>query len=136
VVGFDALRQRGMLTQFGIRDTSTRTMALLITLTCVLFMALGLAWSLWQWRRRDALREAFGVLERKLAQRGIVRRRGEGPRDYLARAARALPSQRGILAQLSTDYLHLRYGANEAPPEPLRAFRRAAREFHAARVVQ
>jgi transglutaminase-like putative cysteine protease len=136
VVGFDALRQRGMLTQFGIRDTSTRTMALLIALTCVLFMALGLTWSLWQGRRRDSLREAFGVLERKLAQRGVVRRRGEGPRDYLARAARALPAQRGALAQLSTDYLQLRYGANEASPEPLRAFRRAVREFHAARVVQ
>jgi len=136
VVGFDALRQRGMLTQFGIRDTSTRTMALLIALACALFMALGLAWSLWQWRRRDSLREAFGVLERKLAQRGIVRRRGEGPRDYLARAARALPAQRSVLVQLSTDYLHLRYGADEAPPEPLRAFRRAVREFHVARVVQ
>lgn len=136
VVGFDALRQRGLLTPFGIRDTDTQTLGMLIALSCGVFMALGLGWSLWRRKSRDGLREALRVLERKLEQRGIVRERGEGPQNYLARAARALPGQRRALAQLSTEYLQLRYGSDEPPPEPLRAFRRAVQEFHAARVVK
>jgi len=136
VVGFDALRQRGLLTPFGIRDTDTRTLALLIALTCGISMMLGLGWSLWRRRRRDVLREALGMLERKLEQSGIARERGEGPQHYLERAARALPGRRHALAQLSTDYLRLRYGSDEPPSEPLRAFRRAVQEFHAAHVVK
>lgn len=136
VVGFDALRQRGLLTPFGIRDTDTRTLALLIALTCGVFMILGLGWSLWRRQRRDGLREALAMLERKLAQHGVVRRRGEGPQHYLERAGQALPAYRRALAQLSTDYLHLRYASDEPPSEPLRAFRRAVQEFPAVRVVK
>ncbi|HUH32287.1 MAG TPA: DUF3488 and transglutaminase-like domain-containing protein [Rhodanobacter sp.] len=136
VVGFDALRQRGLLTPFGIRDTDTRMLGILIAVGSMLFMGLGLAWALWRRQQHDVLRETLAVLERKLARRGIVRRRGEGPQHYLARAARALPGQRGTLAQLSTDYLQLRYAQDEPPPEPMRAFRRAVRDFQAARVVK
>jgi len=136
VVGFDALRQRGLLTPFGVRDTDTRLLGILIAISSGLFMGLGLAWALWRRQRHDVLRETLRVLERKLARRGIVRRRGEGPQRYLARAARALPAQRATLAQLSTNYLQLRYAQDEPPPEPLRAFRRAVRDFQAARVVK
>ena len=136
VVGFDALRQRGLLTPFGVRDTDTRLLGILIAISSGLFMGLGLAWALWRRQRHDVLRETLHALERKLARRGIVRRRGEGPRNYLARAARALPGQRASLVQLSTAYLQLRYAQDEPPPEPLRAFRRAVRDFQAARVVK
>ncbi|MEO8746643.1 MAG: DUF3488 and transglutaminase-like domain-containing protein [Rhodanobacter sp.] len=136
VVGFDALRQHGLLTPFGVSDTDTRTLAVLIALSCGVFMVLGLGWSLWRRQRHDGLRDALRVLERKLAQRGVVRERGEGPQDFLARAARSLPEQRGVLARLSTDYLQLRYASDEPSPEPLRAFRRAVQEFHAPRVVK
>ena len=136
IVGFDALRQRGLLTPFGVRDTDTRTLGILIAISSVLFMGLGMAWALWRRQRRDALREILHLLERKLARRGIVRRPAEGPQNYLARAARALPTQRAALARLATDYLQLRYAQDEPPPEPLRAFRRAVQDFHAARVVK
>jgi transglutaminase-like putative cysteine protease len=136
VVGFDALRQRGLLTPFGVRDTDTRLLGILIAISSGLFMGLGLAWALWRRQHHDVLRETLRALERKLARRGIVRRPGEGPRRYLARAARALPAQRATLAQLSTDYLELRYAQDEPPPEPLRAFRRAVQDFRAARVVK
>ena len=136
VVGFDALRQRALLTPFGVRDTDTRTLGILLAISSTLCMGLGLAWALWRRQRHDVLREALRVLERKLARHGVVRRHGEGPQHYLARAARALPGQRATLAQLSTNYLHLRYAQNEPPPEPLRAFRRAVRNFRAARMVK
>src|SRR3546814_431965 len=79
VIGFDALRQRGLLTPFGIRDTDTATLGMLLAISSVLFIALGLAWALLRRRTRDPLRDALRVLERKLAHGGIARRPAEGP---------------------------------------------------------
>lgn len=136
VVGFDALRQRGLLTPFGIRDTDTTMLGVLLAISSVLFIAIGLAWALLRRPSRDPLRAALRVLERKLARRGIIRRTGEGPQHYLHRAARALPAQREELRRLSAIYLELRYAHDEPAPEPLRAFCRAVRNFRAANVVK
>lgn len=136
VVGFNALRQRSLLTPFGIRDTDTRLLSILLVITSLVFMLVGLAWALLRRETRDPLRAALRHLERKLAQRGIVRRRGEGPQHYLSRAARALPTQRAELTRLMNDYLKLRYAHSEPPAEPLHAFQRAVRDFHAAHVVK
>jgi transglutaminase-like putative cysteine protease len=136
VVGFDSLRQRGLLTPFGVRDVDTYTLGILLAIGSVLFIAIGLAWALLRRAPRDALREALRELEKKLARQGIVRRPSEGPQHYLTRAARALPGQRDELATLMAQYLDLRY-ANDIPaPEPLRHFRRAVRDFRVARVVK
>lgn len=136
VNGFNAIRQRGLLQPFGIRKVDTATLATLLAIACVMSMLGGLAWV---WRRRtsdDPARAALRVVERKLARAGIVRASGEGPRDYLQRAAQALPASRETLLKLTTHYLASRY-ANTAPPaESLRALRRAAREFHTRRVVK
>ncbi|MEO7072802.1 MAG: DUF3488 and transglutaminase-like domain-containing protein [Rhodanobacter sp.] len=136
VVGFDALRQRGMLTPFGVRDTDTRLLAILIAFSAVLFMGIGLGWALWRRRHDDPLRAALRELERKLARAGVNRRVGEGPQVFLSRAARALPAHREALAALTSTYLQLRYGQDVPPAEPLRAFRRAVRNFRVARVVK
>jgi transglutaminase-like putative cysteine protease len=136
VVGFDALRQRGLLTPFGIRDTDTATLGMLLAISSVLFIAIGLAWALLRRRPRDPLRDALRMLERKLARGGIVRRPAEGPQHYLSRAARALPGQRGELAKLMRSYLELRYAHDEPPPEPLREFQRAAQDFRIVNVVK
>jgi transglutaminase-like putative cysteine protease len=136
VIGFDALRQRGLLTPFGIRDTDTATLGVLLAISSVLFIAIGLAWALLRRQRRDPLRVALRELERKLARRGIVRRPAEGPQHYLSRAARALPAQRGEVAWLMKSYLELRYAHDEPPPESLRVFQRAVRDFRAGNVVK
>ena len=136
VVGFDALRQRGLLTPFGVRDVDTATLGVLLAISSVVFIAIGLGWALLRRRPRDELREALRELEKKLARKGIVRRSSEGPQHYLRRAARTLPHQRDELAMLMTHYLELRY-ANDIPaPEPLYTFRRAVREFRVIRVVK
>ena len=136
VNGFDALRQRGLLKPFGIRDADASTLALLLAGGCVLCMAAGLAWV---WRRRepeDAARAALRRLERKLARLGVARRPGEGPRDYLQRAARALPAQHDRLTELMHHYLELRYAQPEPTTESLRALRRAVRDFPVVRMVK
>jgi hypothetical protein len=136
VVGFDALRQRSLLTPFGIRDADTMTLGVLLAIGSVLFIALGLAWALLRRQPRDPLREALRELERKLGRRGIARRVGEGPQHYLSRAARALPAQRKELATLTRRYLDLRYAHDEPPPESVHAFRRAVQDFRARNVVK
>jgi len=136
IIGFDSLRQRGLLTPFGVRDVDTATLGLLLAISSVLFIAVGLGWALLRRQPRDGLRTALRELERKLARKGIVRRPSEGPQHYLTRAARALPHQRDELAMLMASYLELRY-ANDIPaPEPLRAFRRAVKEFRVVSVVK
>jgi protein-glutamine gamma-glutamyltransferase len=136
VVGFDALRQRGLLTPFGIRDTDTATLGLLLAISSVLFIAIGLAWALLRRQPRDRLREALRELERKLARQGIARRPAEGPQHYLRRAARALPGQRDELVKLMNCYLELRYAHAEPPPELRHAFQRAVRDFRIVNVVK
>ncbi|MGH8159667.1 MAG: transglutaminase TgpA family protein [Rhodanobacter sp.] len=136
VIGFDALRQRSLLTPFGIRDADTKTLGALLAISSVLFMAIGLGWALLRRQARDPLRAALRELERKLARKGIVRRPSEGPQHYLSRAARALPGQRGELDLLMRCYLELRYAHDEPPPESLRDFQRTVRDFRVARVVK
>lgn len=136
VVGFDALRQRGLLTPFGIRDTGEAMLGLLLAAGSALFVALGVAWALWRRERPEPLRQALRRLERRLAGAGITRRRGEGPQHYLRRAARALPGQRAQVEQLMNRYLELRYAHDEPVPELLRQFQRAVREFRPRRVVK
>lgn len=136
VIGFDALRQRGLLTPFGIRDADTATLGVLLAIGGVLFIAIGLAWALLRRQPRDPLRDALRELERKLARHGIARRPAEGPQHYLSRAARALPGQREELASLMRSYLELRYAHDEPPTEPLRAFQHAVRDFRIVDVVK
>lgn len=136
VVGFDALRQRGLLTPFGIRDTDTGMLGLLLAISSVLFVALGLGWALWRREARDQLRAAMHRLERKLARRGITRRSSEGPQHYLSRAARALPAQRHELEALMNLYLSLRYAQDHPSTESVRAFSVAVREFRPLDVVK
>lgn len=136
VNGFNALRQRGLLAPFGIRETRASTLALLLAIACSLAMLAGLAWV---WRRhapRDVVRAALRRLERKLARLGVTRQPGEGPRDFLLRAARTLPAQRDQLIQLMHCYLELRYAHDRPPTESLHALQRMVRDFPAARVVK
>ena len=136
VIGFDALRQRSLLTPFGIRDTDTTTLGWLLAISSMLFIAIGLGWALSRRQPRDPLREALRQLERKLARKEIVRQPGEGPQHYLRRAARALPAQREELAELMRNYLELRYAHIEPPTEPLRSFVHSVRDFRVVRVVK
>jgi transglutaminase-like putative cysteine protease len=136
VIGFDALRQRGLLTPFGVRETDTRMLVMLLALGSLLFIAIGLAWALSRRQWRDPLRGSLHELERKLARKGVARKVGEGPRHYLQRAARAFPTQRDELIALMRSYLELRYAHDEPPHESLRRFQRAVRNFRPAVVVK
>jgi len=128
VLGYNPERQRDLMASFGMRDADWRT------LTATLFAFLGamtlvlLAWSLKRLARPDPVQQAWRTFCRKLAVRGVERAPSEGPRDFAARAARALPPARRSILRIGALYIALRYGAQAAPPA-LTRLRRMVREF-------
>jgi transglutaminase-like putative cysteine protease len=128
VLGYNPDRQRDLLGSFGMRDADWRT------LTAALFSVLGimtlalLAWSLRRLRRPDPVQKAWRAFCGKLAARGVERSPHEGPRDFAARAARALPNARRAILRIGSLYIALRYGANPGAPR-VSQLRRMVREL-------
>ena len=111
VLGYNPERQRELMSLAGIREADWRT------LTAALFSFLGvmtlilLAWSLRRLARPDPVQRAWRAFCQKLAKRGVERAAHEGPRDYAARAARAIPAARTSILRIGALYIGLRYGA-------------------------
>ena len=111
VLGYNPERQRELMSLAGLRDADWRA------LTAVLFSFLGamtlilLAWSLRRMARPDPVQKAWRTFCQKLAKRGVERAANEGPRDYAARAARAIPAARVSILRIGALYIGLRYGA-------------------------
>jgi hypothetical protein len=128
VLGYNPERQRDLLGSLGMRDADWRT------LTAALFTVLGLmtlallAWSLARLQRPDPVQKAWRVFCRKLATRGVERSPHEGPRDYAARAARALPAVRRSILRIGSLYIALRYGTDGSAAGVAR-LRRMVREL-------
>jgi hypothetical protein len=128
VLGYNPERQRDLMASIGMRDADWRS------LTATLFTFLGamtlvlLAWSLKRLARPDPVQKAWRAFCRKLAARGVERSPSEGPRDYSARAARALPAARLSILRIGELYITLRYGAN-ASAEGARRLRELVREL-------
>ena len=112
VLGYNPERQRELMASVGVRDADWRA------LTAALFAFLGaltlilLAWSLRRFARPDPVQRAWRRFCRKLAARGVERSPAEGPRDFAARAARALPAARQAILRIGALYIALRYGAS------------------------
>jgi transglutaminase-like putative cysteine protease len=136
VIGFDSLRQQGLLQPFGVQQAEVTDLALVFAIGCATLAAISLAWAMFQRREGDALDAWMRRLQRKLAKVGVSRRAGEGPKHFLARAARALPDHRNALERLSELYLRSRYGTDEPPPESVSEFGRAVKELKPRRVVK
>ncbi len=137
VIGFNALRQGGMLTAFGVRHVNTTT--LLVALAASLVLAMGLAGLLTLLPRRrddDPLAAAMALLRQRLARAGVASRASEGPADFFARAARMLPHEHKQLNILGKSWMDLRYAQITPDPAAIRAFRRAVRDFRPRRAVE
>ena len=94
-------------------------------------LLLGLAW--WVIRKdpvrhRDAVRQYFDRLCRKLEKAGIQYRSTEGAGEFMQRVATVLPAKRRELAMITGDYERLRYG-NDRDERRLRRYKRAVRRF-------
>jgi transglutaminase-like putative cysteine protease len=111
VLAYNPERQRELMLSLGLRGADWRDMtATLFTVLGVLTLGL-LAWSLRRIARPDPVQKAWQRFCAKLAARGIERASHEGPRDYSARAARALPGSRRAILRIASLYIALRYGS-------------------------
>jgi transglutaminase-like putative cysteine protease len=131
VLGYNPERQRELMSLVGMRDADWRS------LTATLFTILGLmtlvllAWSLRRLARPDPVERAWRAFCVKLAAKGIARAPTEGPRDYAARAARALPGERRAILQIAALYIGLRYGPHTSVRRT-KQLRRLVRALHLA----
>ncbi|MEO6689801.1 MAG: DUF3488 and transglutaminase-like domain-containing protein [Dokdonella sp.] len=135
IIRFDALRQKGMLTPFGINDANQGD--LLMALSCVLGVMMLIA-AIWAMRgnaplRGDAIDRAWASLADRLARAGISRKLNEGPLDLLHRAQVVAPAFGPMLAPLVDEYVELRYGAGAGTPQRIAAFTNAIRKFRPPR---
>ena len=137
IVRFDALRQKGLLTSFGMPSANQGD--LLLAFSAVLALVLLIA-TIWVMRdsarpRADALDRAWMHLGQRLARAGVARRPSEGPLDLLTRARAEFPGSASTLTQLVQNYVALRYGAIEPAPDRIRSFTRSVRNFRVRRRV-
>jgi hypothetical protein len=91
-----------------------------------------LVWSLRRLDRPDPVQKAWQAFCGKLAAQGVSRAPHEGPRDYSARAARALPAARRPILRIAALYIALRYGARSATPGGAARLQRLVRELRLA----
>jgi protein-glutamine gamma-glutamyltransferase len=116
VLGYSPERQRDLLLALGMRHADWQKLtALLFTFLGAMTIAL-LAWSLRRLARPDPVQKAWLAFCDKLAARGVARSPHEGPRDFSARAARALPASRRPILRIAALYIGLRYGAGKTKP--------------------
>ncbi|HEY0180121.1 MAG TPA: DUF3488 and transglutaminase-like domain-containing protein [Dokdonella sp.] len=138
VIRFDALRQRSLLSPFGVADANPGD--LLLALSAVLALAMVAA-TIWAMRAAphaagDALDRAWAKLGRRLARRGFAARPSEGPLDWLKRLRDDADAPSAALAPLVGEYVALRYGTGTPPPARVGAFARAVRRLRLRRIVK
>lgn len=140
VVRFDALRQKSLLTPFGVPQANQGD--LLLALSCVLGIVMLIA-TIWAMRSGarpsgDALDRAWALLGARLIRSGIAQQPNEGPLDLLRRTRRSAPAIASAIDPLVAEYTELRYGAGVSAPERVTAFVKAVRALrlpHLSRIV-
>ncbi|HEX6833172.1 MAG TPA: DUF3488 and transglutaminase-like domain-containing protein [Rudaea sp.] len=129
IVQFNALRQRSLLTPFGIEQADYYHLVAVLIGSCCVLLGLWAWWVLRQPRAAvDPLDAGYFNLCAKLGRAGFQRAPSEGPLDYARRID--IDAAASLLAR----YVDLRY-ATALPPAPaVREFRRAVRAFSAGRM--
>jgi hypothetical protein len=112
IVRFDAARQLAMLERLGFDDPDWRTMGLGLTAGLAAFFVVLSVYMGWKFRRpqRDWPARLHEEAARRLARRGLVAGRAEGPVDFLDRARARCPDLATQLAEIRDLYVALRYG--------------------------
>ena len=113
IVRFDTLRQRGLLTEFGIADASRHNLLLWLSGLLACAMLGATAWAMRGAREPhgDSLDRAWARFGARLARIGITFRAHEGPLDLRERVCRDAPGSIGELEPLIAEYVALRYGS-------------------------
>ncbi|MEO5624059.1 MAG: DUF3488 and transglutaminase-like domain-containing protein [Dokdonella sp.] len=136
IVRFDALRQKSLLTPFGVEHANQGDLLLALSIVLGVLMVLATLWAIYNSSRQegDALDRAWQQLTLRLDRAGVSRRMNEGPLDLLQRARAAVPASASALEPLIRDYVDLRYGSDAPVRTRVDAFTRAVRSVHLQRL--
>jgi hypothetical protein len=147
VVQFSELRQRSLLTPFGIAKAEYYDLIWVLVGTSTLLLGVYSWWVLRRPRERgDDLDAAYALLCRKLAGAGWQRSANEGPRAFAARLAAASAAPQTLPAapepaaaaidgvrNLIEQYALLRYACALPDAPPVQRFAAAVRRLRVAR---
>lgn len=131
VLGYDAERQRQILSGFGVSNDWRTLVSLLATLGGLL--VLGLA--LWITRRQpqhDRVQALWQIACNALAARGLPRTANEGPADYAKRISRQATDLGDLVNTIATHYIHLRYAASTVSPASSKSGKIEFKAFYTA----
>ncbi|MFZ7096290.1 transglutaminase TgpA family protein [Luteimonas dalianensis] len=123
-LGFDAARQRQLLSPIGIRDLGISQLIILFSALA----GLALAWMLWLVargeRERDPVLRAWRRLGRRYAPLGLAPEAHEPATAWAGRIVQAHPGAAAGLAPLSARFVDWRYAGEKADPATGRALAR------------
>ena len=129
VINYDNKNQSKFLSSWGIADS--RTMVYwLMAITAVLTALLS--WFL-LYQKQKAIDPALLIYNRfckKLAKQGLLRRAGEGAKDFAGRVKMQLPEQATAIDEITTVFIRLRYG-KQAGQEDLKLLAKLVAVFKA-----
>lgn len=130
VVDFDALRQRQLLTPFGIKNAEINQLLIALGIGSLAAVLFGVWWSLRSKQRpaNDPLLAAWHRFDQRLRKRGLGRQSNEDPLLFTQRAARALPRDAARILELGKTFTRYRY-ANVGNREQIKALVRGLRQF-------
>jgi transglutaminase-like putative cysteine protease len=131
IIRFDALRQKGMLTPFGIADANQGDLLLALSAVLGVMMLIATVWAMRSGTRAsgDALDRAWAQLSSRLARARFALPAQEGPLDRMQRLHALAPALAGKLAPLVEEYVALRYASATPAPSRVADFARAARRI-------
>jgi transglutaminase-like putative cysteine protease len=129
VLGYTPDRQVRLLESAGVKAPSWRTIALLLFVGTALVALVLASVVLLRLRAmpRDPVQVSWLQFCRKLARLGCVRKPGEGPLDFAARAAAARPAAAEQIRAIARLYVELRYAGDDSNPRTLRTLVQAFR---------
>ncbi len=111
VLSYGPQRQLEFLASLGIENASWKHMALaLLALLGALLLGIALWMLLRQPAPRDPVQRAWLQFCKRLARLGLLRRAGEGPRDFARRVTTVRPALAGQVNAITGLYVELRYG--------------------------
>jgi transglutaminase-like putative cysteine protease len=135
IIRFDALRQKGILTPFGMAEANQGDLLLVLSGVLGVLMLIATIWAMRAGPRArgDALDQAWSRLGQRLGRGGFSVPPNEGPLDLLRRAHAVSPALGSALDPLVGEYVELRYGIEQDASGRIAAFVRAARRFRMPR---
>lgn len=130
VLGYNADRQRQLLSRIGLPQADWRTLGALLGASAALLTLSLLGWAYLRPRHADPLDRAWASFCDKLARKGMPRLPWEGPIDYAERLATAEPRYAAAVRAIASDYARLRYGrSGDARADALAQLVQRIKEF-------